>query len=89
MNRDKLESLKKEALLLENLLRSESASSESALVVLEQLECRFEQLKAMNTYKTLGRIKLDRYFIESELANNSQLADCYSRFANLAEGLEI
>ncbi|SMF48785.1 hypothetical protein SAMN02745866_03187 [Alteromonadaceae bacterium Bs31] len=37
---------------------------------------------------TPQRLRFDHLFIESELANNKELADLYSKFANLYEGLE-
>ncbi len=38
---------------------------------------------------TPQRLRFDHLFIESELANNKELADLYSKFANLYEGLEV
>ncbi|WP_448556755.1 hypothetical protein [Thalassotalea montiporae] len=35
------------------------------------------------------RLRFDYLFIEGELASNTELADLYSKFANLYEGLEI
>ena len=89
MSEDKLNMLKTEAQLLEQLLRQESSSSKNAVIVLKELESIFNQVKSMTQYSVLGRIRLDRLFIEGDLANNNELADCYSRFANLAEGLEV
>jgi len=85
----KLERLKKEAELLEQLLKKESESSENAAIALKALEGVFSQVKNMNQYCALGRIRLDRLFNESELGDNIELVDCYSRFANLAEGLDV
>jgi hypothetical protein len=89
MSEDKLKRLKKEAQSLEQLLKKESGSSENAVVALKELEGIFNQVKNMTQYAVLGRIRLDRLFIEGDLASNIELADCYSRFANLAEGLEV
>ncbi|MBV1790846.1 hypothetical protein KQ940_22520 [Marinobacterium sp. D7] len=89
MSEDKLNRLKSEAVSLEQLLKQEAASSENAALALKELEGIFNQVKSMDSYAILGRIRLDRLFIEGDLANNVQLADCYSRFANLAEGLEV
>ncbi|EGQ7964899.1 TPA: hypothetical protein I7678_11205 [Vibrio vulnificus] len=89
MSEDKLKRLKTEVQLLEQILKQESSSSENAVVALKELEGVFNQVKSMNQYYVLGRIRLDRLFIEGDLANNIELADCYSRFANLAEGLEV
>ena len=89
MSDDKLKRLKSEALLLEQLLLKEAASSEDATVALRELEDIFNRVKSMDSYQIIGRIRLDRLFIEGNLANNAQLADCYSRLANLAEGLEV
>ena len=38
---------------------------------------------------TPQRLRFDNLFIESELANNKELAELYSKFANLYEGLEV
>lgn len=38
---------------------------------------------------TPQRLRFDHLFIESELSNNKELADLYSKFANLYEGLEV
>ncbi|MBN1006544.1 hypothetical protein [Amphritea pacifica] len=89
MSEDKLKRLKTEAKSLEQLLKQEAVSSENAVVALNELEVIFNQVKSMNQYAVLGRIRLDRLFIEGDLANNMELSDCYSRFANLAEGLEV
>jgi hypothetical protein len=89
MTEDKLSRLKKEATLLEQLLMQEATSKEDAKVALDQLSAIFNKIKCMNNYQAIGRIRLDYLFIEGELANNNELSDCYSRFANLAEGLEV
>jgi len=89
MSEDKIKRLKNEAILLEQLLNQEVATSENAIVALRELEGVFKHIKSMGQYAVIGRIRLDRLFIEGDLANNIQLADCYSRFANLAEGLEV
>ena len=89
MTGDKLKRLKNEAQWLEQLLIQESGSSENAVVALKELEDIFNQVKNMTHYAVLGRIRIDRLFIEGDLANNVKLADCYSRFANLLEGLEV
>jgi len=38
---------------------------------------------------TPQRLRFDSLFIEGELANNRELADLYSEFANLYERLEV
>ncbi len=89
MSEDKLKRLKAEAQSLAKLLKQESVSSENAVVALRKLKDIFNQVNNMTQYAVLGRIRLDRLFVEGDLANNVELADCYSRFANLAEGLEV
>lgn len=89
MSDDKLSRLKKEALLLEQLLTKKAASINDAKTALDQLSEIFKKIKSMSSYQIIGRIRLDYLFIEGELANNNELADCYSRFGNLAEGLEV
>lgn len=89
MSDDKLSRLKNEAKLLEDLLLKESTSCGDAIKALKELDAIFNKVKEMDKYQILGRIRLDRLFIEGELSENIQLSDCYSRFANLAEGLEV
>lgn len=89
MSQEKLIHLKKEAALLEQLLKNQADNVHDATVALDALHVYFEKVKKMDRFELLGRIRLDRLFIEGELANNDEIANCYSRFANLAEGLEV
>jgi hypothetical protein len=76
-------------LLLEGLLVQEAAYSDDAKTALKGLEAIFNEIKSISSYRTIGRVRLDRLFMDGELSNNVKLADCYSRFANLVEGLEL
>ncbi len=89
MSLEKLKKLKEEATLLESLLIKESSNSEEAKQLLNELQSVFTQVRTMASYQLIGRLRYDRLFMEGELANNTQLADCYCRFANLAEGIEV
>jgi hypothetical protein len=88
MVKDKLVRLKRESALLEKTLEIESTKNDDAKVALIELLPIFEKVKMMENYEVIGRIRLDYLFTEGFLANNSELSDCYSRFANLLEGLE-
>lgn len=89
MSQEKLIRLKTEAALLKQLLENQAEDIQDAAIALDSLQVYFEKVKKMDRFEMLGRIRLDRLFIEGELANYEEIANCYSRFANLAEGLEV
>ncbi|CAA0102814.1 Uncharacterised protein [BD1-7 clade bacterium] len=85
----KLLRFKREAEILRKLLLQESPNSRSASEALDQLDSVFIDVREMEQYRTTGRLRLDHLFIESDLGNNKELMESYSRFANLAEGIEL
>ncbi len=84
----KLEKIKKERKALERMLLSkqgDSAASEAYKALLPY----FDKVDNMNSYYPIGRIRLVRLFLESNLSNDKELFSCYGRFANLVEGVEV
>ena len=49
----------------------------------------FKKIDGMDDYQPLGRVRLVYLFLESELNNDKELFNCYGRFANLIEGIEV
>jgi hypothetical protein len=43
----------------------------------------------MDKYQPIGRVRLVRLFLESDLSEDKDLFSCYGRFANLVEGVEV
>lgn len=89
MTTDKLHKLKAEKALIEQLLIKEMPNSADARAAYESLKPYFVKIDAMQSYKPLGRIRLERLFLESNLSKNIELFNCYGRFANLVEGISI
>lgn len=87
MSTDQLAQLKKERELIESLLMDEEKTNTEATELLKVLEPYFSEIDAMTTYRPIGRLKLERFLLESELSKNLKLMNCYGRFANLAEGI--
>lgn len=83
----KLDRLKKERFELEALLKKNG--SEASTKALKALDPYFKEIDRMNTYYPVGRVRLVRLFLETELGENEQLFSCYGRFANLVEGVEV
>lgn len=82
---NKLESLKKEKSTLEKILLrrgGETAADESY----QALKPYFDEIYRMHKYNPVGRIRLARLFLESDLSEDKELFSCYGRFVNLAEG---
>lgn len=84
----KLDDLKKERLELEMLLLGKK-NSKAAVEVYKALSPYFMEIDRMVKYYPIGRIRLVRLFLESELAEDKCLFSCYGRFANLVEGVEV
>ena len=85
----RLTALKKERALLEQLLIEAKKNCKDAEIVLDELKPYFVAIDNMKHYQPIGRITLERFFLESQLSNNMMLFNCYGRFANLVEGLVI
>ena len=84
-----LAKLKKERALIEKLLIKAKQNCEDAEVVLDTLKPYFDEIDKMVQYQPLGRIRLERFMLESSLSNDTVLFNCYGRFANLVEGLMV
>lgn len=84
---DKLNSLKKEKEFLKSILLKESIGNEDAKYLYNELESYFDEVDVMQVYSTLGRIRYEKFIMESSLSKNIELVNSYSRFANLLEGV--
>lgn len=85
---NKLEKMKEERRKLELMLvkrKGEHAADEA----LKALKPYFEKIDNMTTYQAIGRIRLVRLFLESNLGEDDELFDCYCVLANLIQGLEV
>ena len=49
----------------------------------------FNEIDKMEVYFPIGRVRLVRLFLESNLSDDKELFSCYGRFANLVEGIEV
>lgn len=85
---NKLDTIKRERDLLERLLAQRSHSS-AASEAMQALKPYFEEIDNMDSYYPIGRVRLARLFLESELSEDKELFSCYGRFANLVEGVEV
>lgn len=85
---EKLERIRKERGDLERMLlsRSDNAVANEAY---QALLPYFEEIDRMDSYYPIGRIRLARLFLESDLSDDKELFSCYGRFANLIEGVEV
>lgn len=84
----KLESIKKEREALEKMLLSKKGNA-FAQEAYEALVPYFKEIDKMTSYYPIGRIRLVRLFMESDLSSDQKLFACYGRFANLIEGVEV
>ncbi|MEO3681794.1 hypothetical protein ABHN84_05730 [Shewanella vesiculosa] len=85
---NKIDQIKKERKDLENMLLAKS-NNKAAKDVFEALQPFFEKIDSMKSYHPIGRIRLVYLFSESDLSNDKDLFNCYGRFANLVEGVEV
>jgi len=85
---DKLARLKKEKNSLEMMLLSKK-SDRAAEEAYSALRSYFDKIDNMDSYYPLGRVRLVRLFLESNLSEDKELFSCYGRFANLIEGVEV
>jgi hypothetical protein len=85
---DKLIQLKKESMNLEIMLKNKK-NSVAALEAYDSLKQIFEKIEKMDKYQPIGRVRLVRIFLESDLSEDKDLFSCYGRFANLVEGVEV
>ena len=86
---NKLQKLKLESNNLRKLLKEEKKYINDAQYLLSELSPTFDQIELMTAYSPLGRLYFIRFLMESDLSNNTELFNCYGRFANLVEGLEV
>ncbi|MGI9281275.1 MAG: hypothetical protein ACR2PX_16835 [Endozoicomonas sp.] len=84
----KLEEIKKERQVLENMLVRKKGNH-AANEAYRALQPYFQEIDNMNSYYPIGRIRLVRLFLESDLSEDKELFSCYGRFANLVEGVEV
>jgi len=86
---DKLNKLKQERDNLEKLLENATGDRADSLYLLKELQPIFSRIDVMTSYQPLGRIRYVRFVMESGLSDNTEFLNCYGRFANLVEGLEV
>lgn len=84
----KLERIKQEREALEKMLLSKKGNI-FAQEAYEVLRPYFEEIDKMTSFYPVGRIRLVRLFMESDLSTDEKLFSCYGRFANLIEGVEV
>lgn len=84
----KLERIKKERKALEVMLLSKRGNN-AADEAYQALRPYFDEIDKMKTYYPIGRVRLVRLFLESNLSNDNELFSCYGRFANLVEGVDV
>ncbi|MCG3724129.1 MULTISPECIES: hypothetical protein [Vibrio] len=85
---NKLERIKNERKKLEIMLLNKSNNC-AADEVYQALKPYFDAVDNMNSYHPIGRVRLVRLFLESDLSNDEELFSCYGRFANLVEGVDV
>jgi len=85
---NKLEKIKKERKSLEEMLLNKQSNS-SAAEAYQALKPYFDEIDSMDSYYPIGRVRLVRLFLESDLSKDTELFSCYGRFANLVEGVEV
>jgi hypothetical protein len=85
---DKLARLKKEKNSLEAMLLNKK-SNDAAEEAYSALRSYFDKIDNMDSYYPIGRVRLVRLFLESNLSEDKELFSCYGRFANLIEGVEV
>ncbi len=85
---NKLDKLKKERRFLESKLLAKR-NNKAAKEAYDALQPFFKKIDGMDDYQPLGRVRLVYLFLESELSNDKELFNCYGRFANLIEGIEV
>ena len=84
----KLESIKNESKTLESMLLRKQGNS-AAEEAYQALRPYFDEIDNMEVYYPIGRVRLIRLFLESDLSDDKELFSCYGRFANLVEGVEV
>ena len=85
MNR--LSRLKATSALLQELLNnSKSIHSQEAI---NELNIFFKEIENMESYYPIGKVRLLRLFLETDLSADTELLNCYGRFANLIEGVDV
>jgi len=84
----KLESIKRERKLLEEMLLERQDNS-AAVEAYNALRPYFKEVDKMTSYYPIGRIRLVHLFLESDLGEDDDLFSCYGRFANLIEGVDV
>ncbi len=82
-----IEKLKLEAKTLEKMLLASKSSF--APEAYESLKPYFSKIQSMDHYEPLGRVRLVRLFMETDLSDDKNLFECYGRFANLVEGVSV
>ena len=84
----KLDDIKKEREALERMLTNKKGNS-AADEVYQALRPYFKEIDNMEAYYPIGRVRLARLFLESNLSDDKELFSSYGRFANLVEGVEV
>jgi len=85
---NKSEKIKKEKNALEAMLLKKQDNS-AAQEAYQALKPYFDEIDNMDNYYPIGRVRLVRLFLESDLSEDKDLFSCYGRFANLVEGVEV
>ena len=63
--------------------------NKAAMEACKALRPCFDEIDKMDCYYPIGRIRLVRLFLETDLSEDKKLFSCYGRFANLVEGVEV
>ncbi|WP_297532604.1 hypothetical protein [Thalassolituus sp.] len=82
-----LKRIKLEAKTLESMLLA--SKSRFAPEAYESLKPYFSKIETMDHYEPIGKVRLVRLFMETDLSDDKDLFECYGRFANLVEGINV
>lgn len=85
---DKLVTLRKEKKMLEAMLQNKQHNIVAKEVFLA-LQPYFDEIDNMVSYYPIGKVRLVRLFLQSDLSEDKELFSCYGRFANLIEDVEV
>ncbi|MFM2481384.1 hypothetical protein [Celerinatantimonas sp. YJH-8] len=80
--------IKKERKALEMMLLNKQGSL-AAYELYQALRPYFDKIDQMTHYYPIGRVRLARLFLESDLSDDQALFSCYGRFENLVEGVDV
>jgi len=88
MNKIQLKELQIETTNLKELLTFYAKADQLAVDCLNELEKIFDEILLGDVNKVYDQIPCSRYFIDDTLGGYQDLSESYSKFANLAEGVD-